>query len=519
MLGMKTKDTTNELELLKQRIAELENEVAQSQAALRKTEQKYHELFENAGDAIFVVDANTFRILDANKSAARRLGYTLEELLRLTMDDIEVFDGATGLLKRVFWETSTGGTSFYESQYRRKDGTFAAVEVSSRGVILDGVSVIQNHVRDISSRKEAEYARRQAESEALRLVTVIEQAAETIIITELDGTIVYANPYFEETTGYTVAEMLGQNTRLLKSGAQDGNFYRNLWSTISSGSIWRGTFTNRRKNGEAYYEDATIFPLRDLDGNITHYASVKRDITEHVKAEQERDLALSEMDAFAHTVAHDLKSPLSILTGYSNLLVDLYDSFNSEEIRNMLISMEQCSFKMVKIIDELLLLASTRSQHEFETEPLTMQEVIAEALIPLRLSIEESQAKVVLVSPETWPKAVGHAAWVEEIWSNYISNAIKYGGTPPHIELGAHQETESHVRFWVRDNGVGLTQEQQGQLFKPFTRISEIRAQGHGLGLSIVQRIVQRLGGTVDVQSRLGHGSVFSFTLPAAINA
>ncbi len=513
---MKTKDTTHDLEALKQRIAELEDEVRQSRSALRKTEQRYYDLFENASDSIFVVEAASFQILDVNKSAARRLGYTRDELLTMTMDEIEVFDGATGKLKRIFWESTTGGTSFYESQYRRKDGSCVDVEVSSRATVLDGVSVIHNHVRDISSRKEAERARRIAESEALRLVTVIEQAAETIVITEPDGTIVYANSHFEETTGYTVEEMLGKNTRLFKSGAQDAEFYRNLWGTITSGHIWRGTFTNRRKNGDAYYEDATIFPLRDLDGNITHFGAVKRDITEHVKAEQERDLAMSELDAFAHTVAHDLKSPLSILTGYSNLLVDLYDSFGREEVRSMLLSMEQCSLKMVKIIDELLLLASTRSQHEFATEPLAMPDVIAEALIPLRLSIEERQARVVLVEPETWPKAIGHAAWVEEIWSNYISNAIKYGGEPPHIELGAYRETDSHVRFWVRDNGAGLTPEQAGQLFKPFTRINEIRAQGHGLGLSIVQRIVHKLGGTVDVQSDLGQGSVFSFTLPAA---
>lgn len=515
MHTMTTEDQPRELELLRRRVAQLEAEVQQSKATLRKTEQKYQELFENAGDAIFVIDADTFRILDANKNAALRLGYTREELLRLTMDDIEVFDGETGKLKCIVWEVNADDTSFYEAVYRRKDGALIAVEVSSRPAILDDVHVLQNHVRDISPRKEAQRAQRQAEAEALRLGTVIEQAAETIVITDLDGSVVYANPHFEETTGYSVADVLGKNMRLLKSGVQDAEFYHDLWTTITSGQIWRGTFTNRRKNGEHYYEAATIFPLRDMDGNITHYASVKRDISEQVRAEQERDMAMAELDAFAHTVAHDLKSPLSILTGYSNLLVELYDSFGPDEIRNMLLLIEQCSFKMVKIVDELLLLASTRTPHEFATEPLAMPEVIAEALIPLKLSIEERQAKVVLVSPESWPKAMGHAAWVEEIWSNYISNAIKYGGTPPHIELGASQESESHVRFWVRDNGAGLTPEQTKQLFKPYIRINEVRAQGHGLGLSIVQRIVQKLGGTVDVQSRLGEGSVFSFTLPA----
>jgi PAS domain S-box-containing protein len=516
---MKTETKTNELDLLRQRVAQLEAEVHRSQDLLRKAEQKYDDLFENAGDSIFVIDARSYRILDANRNAARRLGYTHDELLRLTLDDLEVIDSETGETERIFWESTTSGTSFYECQYRRKDGRLITVEVSSRAAILDGTHVVQNHVRDITTRKENELARRQAEAEAIRLGTVIEQAAETIMITELDGTIVYANPYSEVTTGYTITELLGSNPRLLKSGAQNDDFYHQLWSTIQNGEIWRGTFTNRRKNGEAYYEDATIFPLRDLEGNITHFAAVKRDITENVKAEHERDQAMRELDAFAHTVAHDLKSPLSIMTGYSNLLVEMYSSFDDDEIYKMLVSMEQCSYKMVKIIDELLLLASISKQGQIDMEPLNMPEIITEALVPLKLSIAESQAQVVLVSPESWQTAFGHASWVEEVWSNYISNAIKYGGAPPLIELGASPENDGMIRFWVRDNGAGLTPEQQKQLFKPFTRINEIRAQGHGLGLSIVERIVQRLGGTVAVHSRPGHGSVFSFTLPAFTTA
>jgi two-component system sensor histidine kinase/response regulator len=113
--------------------------------------------------------------------------------------------------------------------------------------------------------------------------------------------------------------------------------------------------------------------------------------------------------------------------------------------------------------------------------------------------------------------AVGYAPWVEEIWVNYISNAIKYGANPPHIEIGADPQTDGEVlRFWVRDHGPGLTPEQAAQLFTPFVQLHQVKATGYGLGLSIVQRIAERLGGTVGVESQPGQGSLFFFTLPKA---
>jgi signal transduction histidine kinase len=109
---------------------------------------------------------------------------------------------------------------------------------------------------------------------------------------------------------------------------------------------------------------------------------------------------------------------------------------------------------------------------------------------------------------------MGYAPWIEEVWMNYISNGIKYGGKPPRLELGAECLSGGAVRFWIRDNGVGVAPAQQSQLFVPFSRLHQIRAQGHGLGLSIVQRIVNKLGGEVGVESDGEHGSLFFFTLP-----
>jgi two-component system sensor histidine kinase/response regulator len=150
-----------------------------------------------------------------------------------------------------------------------------------------------------------------------------------------------------------------------------------------------------------------------------------------------------------------------------------------------------------------------------EAMPLDIGCIVDEARQRLAHMIAESKAEIIL--PQDWPLASGYAPWVEEVWANYLSNALKYGGRPPRIELGATEQSDGWVRFWVRDNGPGLTPEQQARLFAPFTRLDRVRAQGHGLGLSIVRRIVEKLGGSVGVESSgvPGQGSVFYFTLPA----
>jgi signal transduction histidine kinase len=226
-----------------------------------------------------------------------------------------------------------------------------------------------------------------------------------------------------------------------------------------------------------------------------------------------------ELDAFAHTVAHDLKSPMARIVGFSETLEISYTELPDDELRRYLCMMAQSGRKMSRIVDELLLLAGVRKM-EVELRPLDMASIVAEAMQRLVPMIQEAQADVTL--PKTWPAALGYGPWVEEVWINYVSNAIKYGGQPPRVELGAsplgslqgERNEGAMVRFWVGDNGAGLTPEAQARLFTPFTRLDQVRTEGHGLGLSIVRRIVEKLGGQVGVESTVGQGSVFSFTLP-----
>ncbi len=219
-----------------------------------------------------------------------------------------------------------------------------------------------------------------------------------------------------------------------------------------------------------------------------------------------------DLDAFAYTVAHDLKGPLSLIVGYASVLSEDYATLSADELREMSEATLRTAFKMRAIIDELLLLAGVRKV-EVKVTPLDMSGIVAEAWQRVAGLIEQYQAEIVI--PSAWPVAQGYQPWVEEVWVNYLSNAVKYGGQPPSMELGATLQSDATIRFWVRDNGPGLTPEDQVQLFLPFTRLNQARATGYGLGLSIVRRIVEKLGGQVGVESEVGRGSVFFFTLPA----
>ena len=242
---------------------------------------------------------------------------------------------------------------------------------------------------------------------------------------------------------------------------------------------------------------------------------------------RELEASNAELDAYAHTVAHDLKNPLGIVLGHSMLMEELCETAQSdpsfyETLRTSMQAIARHSARMSNIIDELLLLASLRKIEELELLPLDMSSIVSEALDRLDYLIKQHQAEIIAPDGASWPVAMGHAPWVEEVWTNYISNAVKYGGSPaapPRVTLGYAREPDGMVRFWVRDNGPGLTPEEQARLFSVFTQLDRARAKGHGLGLSIVRRIIEKLGGRVEVESEVGKGSTFSFILPAYAEA
>lgn len=231
---------------------------------------------------------------------------------------------------------------------------------------------------------------------------------------------------------------------------------------------------------------------------------------ELARANAELEERNRELDTFAQTVAHELKNPLGLVMGFAEIIAK--EGSLPDDLRRLLEVIAKSGRKMRSIINELLLLAGMR-KIEVERAPLDMDVIVSEAQSQLSQMFTEHQAEISI--PEEWPVALGHAPWIEEVWVNYLSNGIKYGGKPPRLQLGA-LTADGMVRFWVQDNGAGLAPAEQTRLFTEFTQLSQVQIRGHGLGLSIVRRIIEKLGGQVGVESTgvPGEGCTFFFTLP-----
>ncbi|MFK7803739.1 MAG: ATP-binding protein [Anaerolineae bacterium] len=232
---------------------------------------------------------------------------------------------------------------------------------------------------------------------------------------------------------------------------------------------------------------------------------------------QERN---AELDAFGHTVAHDLQNMLARIVGFSEYLQQEIESFDGNAIPRETVShsadiIAKDSRKMSVVIEALMLLSAIR-EAEVEVAPMNTQYLINETLERLDHRVRATEATISY--PDSWPVALAFAPWVEEVWYNYLGNALKYGGNPPQIELGATLiSSTGEIQFWIKDNGPGVSEALKPELFRPFTDYGRNRKMGAGLGLSIVQRIIKRLDGTVGVDSEPGQGSCFWFTLPAYI--
>lgn len=221
----------------------------------------------------------------------------------------------------------------------------------------------------------------------------------------------------------------------------------------------------------------------------------------------------SELDAYAHTVAHDLKHPLTALLGQTALLQGAANALSEQQRTELLQSIHSSAEKMSNIINALLMLASVRRSDNVNTEVIDVKAIAESAVSTLSGFASEHNASIRF--SEHWPKAMGFSPWLEQVWVNYISNAIKYGGDSPAIVLGANELPNGQVRYWVKDSGPGIALEKQTALFAQFNRLDTKKADGHGLGLSIVARIVHRLGGETGYEAPPDGGSLFWFSLPA----
>lgn len=359
-----------------------------------------------------------------------------------------------------------------------------------------------------------------------RMFNIIPLAQTKLFETLNDGAIVINNEGFIEDCNSAIYNIFNWQKKSIIHQPFDKVFKKYTKLTKGLSDNLASVQLEVNHNGCKNYYQIRFSPIYQ-DNKLSGHILLFHDITSLIKADEEqrktnkkllseiekKEKLIEDLDAFAHTVAHDLRNSLSSIFSASEIMEDIIKVNDKNLLCELSNLINHSANKSIQITHELLLLATT-DKTEVERKILDMGRVFNESKAQLANLIKNSNTH--FSEPATWPQAIGYAPWIEEVWSNYISNAIKYGGTPPEIEVGADSLSNGNVRFWIKDNGKGLTDEEQKKLFKNFVRLDPERADGYGLGLSIVKKIIEKLDGSAGVESNVNDsGSTFYFILPS----
>ena len=367
-----------------------------------------------------------------------------------------------------------------------------------------------------------EDTRKQAEAELNRLMTAIEQTPESVVITDTEGRILYVNPVFERVTGYSRAEVIGQNPRLLKSNRQDSAFYQQLWGKISAGEVWRGRFVNKKKDGTLFTEDAVIAPVRDEKGAVTNYIAIKRDISHELELEVQyrQTQKIDSIGRLAGGVAHDFNNILAVICGHTDLALAQLSS--DAPLRSNLECIQESADRAANLTRQLL--AFSRRQ-VIEPRRINLNELIVNLNKMLRRLIGEDIKLVTQTAPDLG-QIKADPGQIEQVLLNLVVNArdaMPDGGTltirTDNVTLD-EDYARSHlispgdyVMVSVSDTGVGMTDEVKQHIFEPFFTTKE-QGKGTGLGLATCFGIIQQSNGHIHSDSQVDKGTQFKIYLP-----
>ena len=493
-----------------------------AEVSLRASEEKYRSLFESSRDAIMTIEPPSWNFTSGNAAASELFGAkNEEEFISYGPADLSPErqpDGRASAekAKQMIEVALREGTHFFEWTHRRVGGEEFPADVLMTRVHLGEKVIIQATVRDITERKRTE-----AELHDLR--KAVEQSANTVVITDIRGNIRYVNPAFEKTTGYTVAETIGQNPRILKSGEQDAGFYRALWETSTSRKTWRGEFHNRRKDGTLYWELATISPVQDDKGELHHFIAIKEDITERKAMEASLSEALIAAEAgnrakseFFGIMSHELRTPLNGVLGSAELLT--YTPLDEEQ-EALTATVNKCGEHLLAIVKDILDFSSMEAgKLAIEVAPMSIADLVKTAADTIRKTAVEKGLELRCETKPGVPHQItGDALRIRQILINLSGNAVKFTSSGSVVLRVAPAAEGRFLDFSVEDTGIGISPDTIGHLFKPFTQVDMTSTRtfgGTGLGLAISKRLAEAMGGTITVASILGRGSTFTFRLP-----
>jgi PAS domain S-box-containing protein len=495
----------------------LQKEYKKAIDTLRQKEEQYRILIEGMNEGLMLTDINNI-ILFVNQQACNITGYTSDELIGLDSFDL-LFSSVSNQEKQKKNKLRVQGVKdICEIEIQRNDDSKVWIRFSASPVfneskqVTGSIGVFEN----INDRKKAE-------EDIRKLTLAVEQSPDSIIITDTEGVIEYANPTTVALTGFTAEELYGKKTSIFSSGDKSEINYEELWETIKSGQIWNGEFLNQKKNGELYWESATISPICNQNGLITNFLAIKEDITDRKNLTRELILAKEKAEesdrlksAFLANISHEIRTPMNGILGFSELLKN--PQLLPEAKNRYIQIIEQSGNRMLSIITDIVDISKIESgQMNLESNKINVNHLLSELAV---LFTPEAQAKELRLSFTT--ALPNEKSFIQtdrnkltQVLTNLIKNSLKFTKEGS-INFG-YELVDDYLEFYVKDTGVGIPADQTEIIFEQFRQgsISLTRAyEGAGLGLSISKAFVEMLGGTIWVETKLGQGSVFYFRIP-----
>lgn len=417
--------------------------------------------------------------------------------------------------------------------------------------LLAGLIIAGTFLAFVNDRQKTEAILARSSEEIQMLSRIASQMADSVVVTDRDGNIEFVNPAFEQLTGYTRAEAIGQTPRILKSGVESPELYKQLWDTILRGEVFQAEIINRKKNGELYYESKTITPIRDAEGVNTHFVATGKDITERKLAQRElealnRDLekrveartvevresrdklsianaalekASRMKDEFLASMSHELRTPLAGILGLAEALqLQAYGELNEKQAKAVK-NIEICGRHLLDLINDILDLSKIEAgKLDLQFTSCAVAEICQASLQLMKGMAHQKRQTISFSMNPISITLYADARRLKQMLVNLLSNAVKFTPEGGSLGLEVHGNlVENTVLLSVWDKGIGIKPEDMEQLFKPFVQLDNSLARqysGTGLGLSLVQRMAELHGGSIQVKSAPGEGSCFTIILP-----
>jgi PAS domain S-box-containing protein len=487
--------------------------IKKAEHELKVSEEKFRNAFHNHSAAKLMIDPVSGAITEANKAAARLYGWTIEELRRMNISEINVLPGQKQ--NRQTDRLRDSENKYFDFRHRKSDGTIRDVEMFTSKIEIGGKAYLHSIIHDVSEKK-------RVEKQFNLLSHSVEQSPVGIVITDSDGNIQYVNPGFEKTTGYSFGEIEGKNPRILKSGYHSNELYTDLWNTILSGRDWTGELKNKTKNGELYWEKLVISPILNTDGEISNFVSIRENVTERKKMVEDLVTAKEKAEesdrlksAFLANISHEIRTPMNGIMGFAEILKQ--PGLTSQKKLKFLDIIENSGKRMLDTVNDLIDISRIETGqvqlHISEVDLKEQLDNLFEFFLP-----QAAQKGLVFTMPELSPAIPDviktDRSKLDSILTNLIKNAIKFTDNGK-IEVGCNLK-DHFLEFFVKDTGIGVPRNRQEDIFNRFVQADaeDVKAfQGSGLGLSISRAYAELLGGDIWVESQEGNGSTFYFTI------